>query len=1139
LQPGVVNGLIDAKHAGLLASGVTPGSPNSIKTYITQRKNYINGQLTSLNLPLAITSNDGNAFSTNSNLLRLTGIAPLQVRSIEVNGIEYPIRWINVAQWEIEIPLGVSTNSLTLQGFDTYGNLIAGASDQIDVTFIGTPESPRNLVVFNEIMYHPLAPNAEYVEIFSRATNTTFDLSSWKIKGADFTFPEGTLLRPGEYLVVAQDASGFRQAYGLDVILAGEFDGRLNNEGDFLRLIKPGVNGGPEQVIDEAGYSNQYPWPAIANGGGSSLQLIDPARDNRRVANWAAVKPESAHGPEWTRVTVTGTAQSSRLLLYLSSYPPVIDPRTLPGDWSGTVAVGSTVPVTVTFTTLASGELDGVLYAPQAIPLHNILLTNSIVTFSFDPMNANGNFRATLASDGMSMSGTYTESGQSYSFNIKRRITGGEVFVDDLSLVRGEIPEAGPNLIVNGDFENELSTEWNVATNHARSEVSSDEKNRGNNSLHLIAAPGGAAKSSALWQDLVGLQSGETYTLSFWYLPTEKAGSLVARLEDGSLVAAASVKPPIARHTEYTPGRKNTSAGTSPDLSNLWINEIQTANLGTIADSHNDRDPWIELYNAGPEPLSLDGFFLSDDGANLRRWSFPPVTLRPREYRLVWLDGEPGESSEIELHANFTPPAMGTLLLSRGFGTNTLVVDYMRYDSVTPDHSVGLYPNGRPYQMARFDFPTPGGPNNNHLEPVKVLINEWMAKNTRLPDPANGDFEDWFELYNASAEEVDLSGYLLTDKLANPTNYVIPAGTFIPAGGFLLVWADNQNPAADDSGALHANFKLEAKGEEIGLFTPDGQLVDAIRFGAQQADISQGRYRDGAGGLLYGMPPTPGASNILATTNTFPTLGEIGFQTVVEGESLEIALTGADAETPANQLRFSYDPLGFVPSAPIAINSESGLLSWRPDERDGPGVYTITVRVTDNGTPPLSAARTFRINVLESNQPPVLAVLANVTMPARSLLSFNAVVNDPDYPANRHLFTLSPDSPEGAFIDPVTGEFRWIPEIGTAQGLSNRVTVMVTDDGPNPLTDSKSFVVFVQENTVEVSVVRAEKNGDGSMTLTLNTQPGRTYQLQYRDAVQSGWINLGTPFVSQQSVVQIPDATPNSPQRFYRLLIMP
>src|ERR1039458_2493759 len=87
-----------------------------------------------------------------------------------------------------------------------------------------------------------------------------------------------------------------------------------------------------------------------------------------------------------------------------------------------------------------------------------------------------------------------------------------------------------------------------------------------------------------------------------------------------------------------------------------------------------------------------------------------------------------------------------------------------------------------------------------------------MADNTRtLADPADNDFEDWFEIYNPGTNIVDLGGYYLTDNLANKFQFLVPnTGHYlIPPGGFLLVWADNETGQNNTNRAdLHANFAL-------------------------------------------------------------------------------------------------------------------------------------------------------------------------------------------------------------------------------------------------------------------------------------------------------------------------------------------
>src|SRR5205823_3642390 len=60
--------------------------------------------------------------------------------------------------------------------------------------------------------------------------------------------------------------------------------------------------------------------------------------------------------------------------------------------------------------------------------------------------------------------------------------------------------------------------------------------------------------------------------------------------------------------------------------------------------------------------------------------------------------------------------------------------------------------------------------------PLPVVINEWMADNASpdgFPDPLDGSFKDWFELFNPNTNAFNLSGFCLTDDLAVTTKWHI------------------------------------------------------------------------------------------------------------------------------------------------------------------------------------------------------------------------------------------------------------------------------------------------------------------------------------------------------------------------------
>lgn len=131
----------------------------------------------------------------------------------------------------------------------------------------------------------------------------------------------------------------------------------------------------------------------------------------------------------------------------------------------------------------------------------------------------------------------------------------------------------------------------------------------------------------------------------------------------------------------------------SNQAQSLALNEIMSSNAVTLADDDGDYEDWIEFYNYGNEPISLEGFGLSDDFANPYRWVFPDVMIQPGEFMLVWASGKDRRNPGAALHTNFSLSASGEeIILTNAVG---LMVDTLSPTSLNSDVSYGRVPDGQ------------------------------------------------------------------------------------------------------------------------------------------------------------------------------------------------------------------------------------------------------------------------------------------------------------------------------------------------------------------------------------------------------------------------------------------------------------
>ncbi|NCF90290.1 MAG: hypothetical protein GWQ05_04935, partial [Verrucomicrobiaceae bacterium] len=291
-----------------------------------------------------------------------------------------------------------------------------------------------------------------------------------------------------------------------------------------------------------------------------------------------------------------------------------------------------------------------------------------------------------------------------------------------------------------------------------------------------------------------------------------------------------------------------------PEESSVIINEIMYR-----PDNDAIALEYLELYNRGDSAVDLTDWQLVDEtlfdfpvGTTILPGSFLVVAANPSsikaayglsgvlgpwsgdlsdEYAVVRLvDGNRGDVDTVEYRN-----ADGWPLKADGSGSSLELID------INTDNNIGSH-----WAESVERGGTPG--RKNGVAEGSVVINEFLASS--LVGTA-----DWIELYNRGDTERDISGWYLTDDAATLTEWIIPPDTVLHPGE--AVFFDS------------LNFGISAEGEEVFLTRSDGLTVESrVAFGAQQADVTRGRYPDGSPSWsYYPANGTPGQSNGPPTTS--------------------------------------------------------------------------------------------------------------------------------------------------------------------------------------------------------------------------------------------------------------------------------
>jgi len=161
---------------------------------------------------------------------------------------------------------------------------------------------------------------------------------------------------------------------------------------------------------------------------------------------------------------------------------------------------------------------------------------------------------------------------------------------------------------------------------------------------------------------------------------------------------------------------------------------------------------------------------------------------------------------------------------------------------------------------------------------AQIIINEYSGANYDTYTDNYGEYEDWVEVYNPTSAPIDLNGWYLTDKPANPSKWMFTSSFIIPAMGTAIIYCSGRDEVV--GGFAHSNFKItQTKGNEV-LMLSDASILfqDSIRVSPNQNSHTRGRETDGSANWSVFTTGSPNSTNTGAMQEyaTTPVFSQIG-----------------------------------------------------------------------------------------------------------------------------------------------------------------------------------------------------------------------------------------------------------------------
>ena len=270
------------------------------------------------------------------NINSIEGGGTVKVNSLSVRSMDIP--WSGLYFMQNPVPL----KAIPDKGykFDGWTGAVNSVEDSIEIiddrtailsAYFSVDSTTANEIVINEINYNSAETfnTGDWIELFNRSGEAV-DIGGWYFSDSDtahkYIMPAGTILSPGEYLVLVENDSAFTANFPGVLNYLSETGFGLEGAGEFIQLVNDGG-----KIVDSLTYDDAAPWPAEADGLGSTLELIDPVRDNSAPGSWIASPGNGTPGKANSTLTDVNYNISSQIPDNYSlsqNYPNPFNPKT-------------------------------------------------------------------------------------------------------------------------------------------------------------------------------------------------------------------------------------------------------------------------------------------------------------------------------------------------------------------------------------------------------------------------------------------------------------------------------------------------------------------------------------------------------------------------------------------------------------------------------------------------------------------------------------------------------------------------------------------------------------------------------------------------------------------------------------------